>query len=42
MNKKHSISMKKDYQTPEIEVIEVQIEQGFAGSLEDPEPGWDM
>ena len=34
--------MKQDYETPEIDVIEAQIEKGFAGSLEDPEPGWDM
>lgn len=29
------------YQTPEVEVIEVVVEQGFAGSpfLEDPEEG---
>jgi hypothetical protein len=36
------MNMKQDYETPEIEVIDVQIEKGFAGSLEDPEPGWDM
>ena len=34
--------MVKDYETPEIEVIDVQIEKGFASSLEDPEPGWNM
>ena len=34
--------MANEYETPEIDVIEVQIEKGFAGSLEDPEPGWDM
>ena len=33
--------MKKNYETPEIEVIDVRIEKGFAGSptsnpLEDP------
>ena len=34
--------MANEYEVPEIKVIDVQIEKGFAGSLEDPEPGWDM
>ena len=34
--------MANEYEVPEIKVIEVQIEKGFAGSLEDPEPGWEM
>ena len=34
--------MANEYEVPDIEVIDVQIEKGFAGSLEDPEPGWDM
>ena len=35
--------MKKNYETPEIEVIDVRIEKGFAqtdgGNTEDPENG---
>jgi hypothetical protein len=34
--------MKKVYEVPEIEVIEVQVEQGFANSLENPNEGWEM
>ena len=25
------------YLTPEVEIVELDVEQGFAGSLEDPE-----
>lgn len=33
--------MKKNYEVPEIEVIEVKIEKGFAGTnTEDPDEGW--
>ena len=28
---------KKNYLAPEVDVIEVAVEQGFAGSLESPE-----
>ena len=34
--------MKKVYEVPKIEVIEVAVEQGFANSLENPGAGWDM
>ena len=40
--------MKKNYETPEIEVIDVRIEKGFAtspgggGNTEDPEFGGDL
>lgn len=34
--------MKTNYETPEIEVIDVKIEKGFAGTnTEDPDKGWD-
>jgi hypothetical protein len=30
---------KQNYVTPEVDVIEVEIEKGFAASSEDPEDG---
>lgn len=33
------MEMKKEYVTPEIEVLEVEVEQGFAGSAEILPPG---
>lgn len=37
--KYHTVMKKLNYITPEIEVIEVEIEKGFANSLENPEDG---
>lgn len=37
--KYHIVMKKLNYLTPEIEVIEVEIEKGFANSLENPEDG---
>ena len=34
--------MKKNYEVPEIEVIDVKIEKGFAASNENPDEGWEV
>jgi hypothetical protein len=34
--------MKQNYEEPQVEVIEVEIEKGFAASNEDLTPGWDL
>ena len=31
-----------DYLAPEVEVVETVVEQGFAGSLESPEPDGEL
>lgn len=32
----------ESYESPKMEIVEVQVEQGFAQSLENPTPGWDI
>ena len=32
----------ESYESPQVEIVEVQVEQGFAQSLENPTPGWDI
>jgi hypothetical protein len=31
--------MGNEYETPQLDVIEIEVEKGFAQSLEDPEDG---
>jgi hypothetical protein len=33
--------MKQNYEEPQVEVIEVEIEKGFAASNEEPTQGWE-
>lgn len=32
----------ESYESPQVKIIEVQVEKGFAQSLENPTPGWDI